>query len=275
MVNSKPGLYIVTVHLNNSTSFKRTTDSLVQLNGHYTNWEWLVKDGLSTNLHTLQLQNTLQFFPNDNNKVISCADSGIYDAMNQAVGYLSNDNAYCMFLNAGDILNTEKLHIFKALFDKHSEPDIIYCDHLQPGSNGTKLVKAPENLDFAYLLGKMVNHQSIFIKVKWLKKYPFNTSYKVISDWIQLFSLLKNERILIQYVNEPLVVYEGGGFSEKNNQTRLDERKQFLMCIYSEWELESLQILSRLRSRSWFPLLTKSLNSPRRSALLSLLSRII
>jgi hypothetical protein len=275
MADSGIKLYIVTVHLNNSNSFKKTAESLFHLNKFFSAWKWLIKDGNSTEFHQEQVSKSLVAFQGKNVNFVTQEDSGIYDAMNQALSLLSDDEAHCLFLNAGDCLTSEFMSSIGKILDDPNNADILYGDHYQIKKGSLALQKSPKEIDFAYLLGKTINHQSLMIKVKCLKKYPFQTDYKVVADWVQLFSMMKNENIRAEYFNLPFVVYEGGGYSEKNDQLRIKERQSFLERCFSQWELESLQILSRMRTRAWYPLLNRALNSPKRSWFLSVLSRLI
>ncbi len=269
-------LYIITVHLNNGSAFLRTSNSVRATGLLSTDWcKWIIKDGGSLPSHLNVLEREIQTFSEDSTIFTSSKDGGIYDAMNQAINLLGNEEALCLFLNAGDYFAgniSDKL--IKCLEDS-SNKDIVYFDHIQSGKSTSIICKSPQKLDFAFLLGKTVNHQSLLMRVKWLKKYFFEVKYTVVADWVQLFSILRNEQVSAGYFEFPLVVYEGGGFSAQNDSLRLHQRQMYLQSIYSDWELESLTVLSRIRSRSWFTLINRSLESPKRSWLLSLLSRLI
>jgi hypothetical protein len=136
-----------------------------------------------------------------------------------------------------------------------------------------KMIEAPPTLDFPYLLSKTINHQSLIIKGKWVKKYPFKTDYNIVADWVQLFEILKNENIIIKKLGYPICLYEGGGISEIQEDKRKTERVNYLRSIYSDWELEGLLVLSRLRQRKWYDFLLKSLDSPKRGMILAVISK--
>jgi hypothetical protein len=267
-------IIFITVHLNNSQSFIKTAESLRLLPVEY-NWNWLIKDGLSTCSEIDLLRELIQTFPSEKVTLVERPDNGIYDAMNQALSLLTSDDCYCLFLNAGDYLIPQFYVEIKNIIDNYHQFDIIYYDHIHGIGSNAKLKKSPERLDFGFLLGKTINHQSLFIRLKWLKKYPFDSNYSVVADWIQLFSILKNENVKIKYVNVPMINYEGGGYSEKNDHLRLEERRKFLKSHYSDWELESLHTLSRLSTRPWLPMIIRALGSPSRSALLSIMSKFL
>ena len=80
------------VCLNAGERLKETIDSI--LNQKYSNYEVIIKDGGSTD-------GSIQALPKDERiHLYEQKDNGIYDAMNQAVGYATGD--YFIFLNAGD-----------------------------------------------------------------------------------------------------------------------------------------------------------------------------
>jgi hypothetical protein len=266
-------LYIVTVHLNNSPSFKKTAESLFHLNKSFSAWKWLIKDGNSTEVHQEQVSKSLVAFQGEKVNFVAQEDSGIYDAMNQALSLLSDDEAHCLFLNAGDCLTSEFMSSIGKILDDPKNADILYGDHYQIKKGSLARQKSPKEIDFAYLLGKTINHQSLMIKVKWLKKYPFQTDYKVVADWVQLFSIMKNENIRVKNCEMPIAVYEGGGYSALNDELRLLERRIFLESMYSKWEMDSLNFLSRMRIRPWFELVERSLNSPKRGLIMTWLAK--
>jgi hypothetical protein len=226
---------------------------------------WIIKDGKSTD-ETIDFLNELKL--NISLTIESSSDKGIYDAMNQSLEFI-NDEDWVLFLNAGDQLSKEFVNKYSV---RHFEgADIVFSDMLY-GEN-LKMIEAPLTLDFPYLLGKTVNHQSIIIKGKWVKKYPFKTDYNIVADWVQLFEILKNENIIIKKLGYPICIYEGGGISEIQEEKRKMERMKFLKSVYSDWELEGLLVLSRLRQRRWYDFLLKSLDSPKRGIILAGISK--
>jgi hypothetical protein len=173
-------------------------------------------------------------------------------------------------LNAGDTLSDDFLEKFSL---EDTKLDILFSDTIL--NKGKKRLMAPLKLDFAFLLGKTINHQSLLIKARWLKKYQFKTNYSIVADWIQLFEILKNEEVQVRKLAYPISIYEGGGFSEQQDELRLSQRQSYLESIYSNWELDSLTELKRLRQRNWFDFLIKALGSPKRSKAIELLAKTI
>lgn len=262
-------LLFITVHLNNYSGFQRTFKSVQKLSQRKINFSWIIKDGGSDETVIENIKNDLsQFEDQANIEFIVSPDNGVYDAMNQAMIVVESEDALVLFLNSGDELSTN----FIDSFDSNIKNlDFVYSDTLMNGV----INKSPQYIDFAYLLGKTINHQSYFIKVELLKKYPFKTEYSIVADWVQLMEIFKNETLQIKKLEYPIAVYEGGGISEKQDDLRIKQREQYLRSIYSDWELESLMKIARMRQRPWYDFMVKSLDSPKRSRALSALAKLI
>ena len=264
-----PSFVIITVHLNNYVGFVKTIRSVLPFLEKEKHSKWIIKDGNSANSTIEKIQGLLEQINSEKIEFIQSDDSGIYDAMNQTLDYLNNGDT-ALFLNAGDTLSVDFLESFSL---EEASQDILFSDTIL--KQGNRRIVAPLKLDYAYFLGKTINHQSLLIKAKWLKKYRFNTDYSIVADWVQLFEILKNEKVKIQKLAFPISIYEGGGFSEQQDELRLSQRQSYLESIYSAWELESLTELKRLRQRKWFDFVIKALGSPKRSKAIELLARTI
>ena len=212
---SMPRFVIITVHLNNYEGFLKTYGSVLPFLEREQSSEWIIKDGNSTNSVLEKIQGILKQISAKNIKFIQSADSGIYDAMNQTLDYLDGGDIV-LFLNSGDTLSDVFLEKFKLEAATH---DVLFSDTIM--YQGNKRVVAPLKLDFAYLLGKTLNHQSLIIRGQWLKKHQFKTDYSIVADWIQLFEILKNEKVEVKKLAYPISIYEGGGFSEQQDELRL------------------------------------------------------
>jgi len=259
-------LKIITIHLNNYKGFIKTLTSITEFSKQTDNFKWLIKDGNSEPEVIKSIVSSIIGINAAN--LNSKKDTGIYDAMNQSLEFI-NDDDWVLFLNAGDQISQEFVNKYSV---RHVEgADIVFSDMLY-GEN-LKMIEAPPTLDFPYLLSKTINHQSLIIKGKWVKKYPFKTDYNIVADWVQLFEILKNENIIIKKLGYPICLYEGGGISEIQEDKRKTERVNYLRSIYSDWELEGLLVLSRLRQRKWYDFLLKSLDSPKRGMILAVISK--
>ena len=238
------------------------------------NWHWILKDGLSGSDHSVLINSIVDMFPNGRVTLIAQPDDGIYQAMNQAIPYLKEDDYYCLFLNSGDEFSDQLCHNWKSIRSKFINTDLFYGDHWVRQGTSIKRSSAPSQIDWGYLVAKMINHQSIWIKSRLVKKYQFITDYKVVADWVQLFTIMRNENIESQYFPLPFVTYQGGGYSELHDEKRIHERRAFLTSLYSDWELVDITTLSRFRVRPWYHFVKRALNSPLRSKFLNFFNKI-
>jgi len=261
-------LVIVTIHLNNYDGLLITFESIKRFASKGHDFIWVIKDGES-DLDIIQKIEQTIYKSAFEIKFIVASDKGIYDAMNQSLIEIDNLN-YVLFLNSGDQLTDDFVKQFT--IDDIRGFDLIFSDTILLESK--KLVPSPHSLDFSYFIGKTINHQSIFLRSEILKRHLFKTEFSIVADWIQLFEIMRTETVKTKKLDYPISIYEGGGISEKQNELRVTQRKVYLESIYTSWELDSLKILARIRQRPWYGLLIKSLDSSKRSYLLSLLSKL-
>ena len=261
-------LAIISIHLNNYQGFRSTYSSLNALFNSNIPFKWIIKDGGSDSNVLAQIKQELKKY-NEDIILISEKDNGVYDAMNRAMEWIA-PNEMVLFLNCGDQLSSE--FISRISMTDLDSFDFIYSDTLLKDS--TQKFVAPENIDFAYLVGKTINHQSFMIRSDILKKYSFNTDYSIVADWVQLMEIFRNEKLKIKKLNFPISIYEGGGISEQQDDLRIMQRATYLKAVYSEWELESIIKISRMRQRPWYDFIIDATDSPKRSWILKQLSHI-
>ena len=261
-------LTIISIHFNHYEGFKSTFNSVRELDRKEISFKWFIKDGGSDSDILIKINHDLELLNKDKFTVVSRTDNGVYDAMNEAMVGVSN-NEMVLFLNCGDQLSPE--FIKQISQESLDDFDFVYSDTQLKGY--TEKFISPEDIDFAYLIGKTINHQSYFIKADLLKKYPFNTHYSIVADWVQLMEIFRKEKLKIKKLNFAISIYEGGGISEKQDDLRIVQRAEYLKSIYSEWELNSIIKSSRMRQRPWYDFIIIALDSPKRSWVLRQLSR--
>jgi hypothetical protein len=268
-------LYISTVHLNNLEGLKKTYFSIREMLLTDRKIFWLIKDGGSEQNVIDNIRIMCSELPNELYLLLHGSDNGIYDAMNQTIEKMTNDESFVLFLNSGDLLEDNIRHDLMLNLQRYQDYDLLYTNYLFKTKSG-KIERRlhPSSIDFAYMLGKTINHQSVLFKVKWIKKYLFRPDYNIVADWIQLFSILKNEQIKCKHLAIFMISYEDGGYSSRNEKLRVMERKRFLKSIYSDWEYNSLEILLRLRTKVWYSFVVRALSSIYRSRFLGLISHL-
>ncbi len=193
---------VVLVCLNAEKVIKKTLESILEQS--YESYELVVKDGLSID-KTLEI---VSFYSDQikNVKIISDKDSGIYDAMNQAV--VEAQGEYIYFLNAGDCLYSEKtLENVASQLDR----DIVYGDMIY---GKEKLCQVEKLTKVRFMFERMLCHQSIFAKKELLLKYPFECKYKYCADRHWLYTCVK-KNVSIKHINEVIGFYDTTGVSSE------------------------------------------------------------
>ena len=162
---------IITVTLNNLEGLRKTAESV--LGQTYDDFEYIILDGGSTD-GSIEYINTLDF----KGKKKSEKDSGIYNAMNKAVGMADGD--YCLFMNAGDTFYDNE--VLQKAGSQLGKAD-LYVGHTVEIGERTIEGMAPDPLTVGYLLERSIYHQSTFIRTQMLREHPYNEAHKITSDW--------------------------------------------------------------------------------------------
>lgn len=207
---------IVTVCLNPGPCIKNTLDSV--LSQKNCDFEYIIKDGGSTEeeknfLSYLVEQSDLQ----EKIQYISKKDTGIYDAMNQAIEYCHGE--WILYLNAGDILYSSD-SLARVFCQKDIEKnDVIYGNAIARDTDKDGIWYA----DIGLISKKMpFCHQTCFIKTELLKKFKFDESYKIAGDYDMIIRLFQSN-LKFYNSNKIVSVYYLNGVSSVQYCNRLIE----------------------------------------------------
>jgi glycosyltransferase involved in cell wall biosynthesis len=176
----------------------------------YRSFEVILKDGKSSD-ETLSIAR--QFKSELNLKIISEPDSGIYDAMNKAIGEAKGEFIY--FLGADDELkDNEVLEQVSGLI--RSSDDIVY------GNVFLRKQQQIFNGEFkaAEMFHNNIHHQSIFYRKNIFEKIGlFDTRFKLFADWHHNIIWFFSERVTHRYI--PVTV---ANFSQEGVTSREKDR---------------------------------------------------
>lgn len=191
---------IITVCLNAEKTIKRTVESV--LCQSFKEYEIIIKDGLS-------VDNTIQQIPDSDKIRVYCErDTGIYNAMNQAISHATSE--YLIFLNAGDVLyDSEVLYNLNENIAMNNA-DVFYGDYYRSGI----VIKQPAALTDFSLFRNPLNHQSMLFKRDiCLDSFWYNEKYKILADYEFTVRVFKEGK---KFMHIPVIVdcYEGNGISE-------------------------------------------------------------
>lgn len=223
---------IITVALNAEQLIGETLQSV--LNQTYRDFEIIVKDGLSTD-------HTLERIPSDPRiRVISCADNGIYQAMNQGIRAANGD--YLLFLNCGDVLYDETVLEKVARVIPNGTPTIVYGDYMK----GNIRIAFSDTVTKMHFYDATLCHQaSYFSKDVFTKVGMYDEAFRIASDW-KLFLESKMHNVNFVHLDYPLCVFLDGGVSEteKGMAISAKERQITIAQYFSRNEMLFHQLLA-------------------------------
>lgn len=174
-----PRLTIITSTYNCAEALTKTAASIREQS--YTNIQWIVADGASTD-GTLDVISANLDIVTD---WLSEPDSGIYDAWNKACRLI--DGNWVLFLGAGDLIHhqTALTEFWENAPIDCEQFSILYGNVLMTKVDGTpRYICRKTNLDY-WEFGRpaLPPHQSVFHnKILFSSQEPFDTTYKIAAD---------------------------------------------------------------------------------------------
>ncbi len=223
-MRSTPQISIITVVYNGAEHIGRTIESVIAQS--YKQIEYIIIDGNSTD-------NTLEVIAGFKgvSRLISEADSGLYDAMNKGLNLASGD--FVWFLNSGDQIYAPDT-VEKLVRGLDGFPDIIYGGTMIIDENqreiGDRRLKPPDRLSWkSFRQGMVVCHQSLLVKREVAPE--FNLEYRLSSDidWairaVKSSGQIHNTRLILSRFLE-------GGLTEHHIKAGLKERFKIMREYY-------------------------------------------
>lgn len=242
---------IVVVSLNPGEGLKNTLDSINTQS--FRDFEVIVEDGGSTDGSLDVLKN----YPNMRIQLFTESDSGIYDAMNRAANRALGQ--YIYFLNCGDYFySSEVLNKVSQAIDAASQSfanhRIIVYGNIYERRTSQKVMSNPVIDGFA-CFRNVPCHQACFYDKKLVEEHPFDISYKVRADYEQFLWCYYKASASMQFLDEVIADYEGGGYSETPSGLRIskEEHKKITAIYMSSKDLikyKTIMILTLSRLRS-------------------------
>lgn len=245
---------ILIVCLNPGDKLKSTLESVKKQT--YKNYEIIIKDGLSTDDSIKYAKETSKTLPAL--RIIEKQDTGIYDAMNQAVS--AAFGKYIYFLNCGDILYNEYvLENVHNLIDAKPSDTGIYYGNIYERITGNVVASNP-NMDAFGCYRNVPCHQACFYDRRLLISHPFETKYRVRADYEQFlwcfFTKDIQEGVSFIYGDILIADYEGGGFSETRQNRKISAKEHWeivkkYMPRSQAWKYRLLMWITLAPLRTW------------------------
>lgn len=233
---------IIVVCLNPGDKLNQTLDSILQQT--YDNYEIVVKDGGSSDgsVNNMRQNCHIRLFVEN--------DTGIYDAMNQAVAHAEGD--YILFLNCGDVFYHEKvLEKTAAIMVKQRTGDykvshIFYGDTYSEKND--VLITSPPQITGFTCYRNIPCHQSCFYAALLCRQKPYDKQYKIRADYDHFLWCFYTAKAKMIHMSLTVASYEGGGYSEsKANQKRdKEEHRQITHTYMGRGELVLYQFIMAL-----------------------------
>ena len=227
---------IVVVCYNAGEKLNQTVTSI--LDQSFTDLEIVVKDGLSTDGSVEAMERLVE---SRGAKDLLCLirekDSGIYDAMNEAVKNASGK--YILFLNCGDLFYDEGvLERFAKAMEGETAPYVMYY--------GNRYLVPTKSVE--YISPKITPltcyrnvpcHQCCFYSSACFTERGYRTDLKVRADYELFLWLYFSRKAQFHYVNECVARYEGGGYSETPESIKRSaaEHREITRQYMTKWQL--------------------------------------
>ena len=245
---------VITVCYNAEKTISRTVKSV--LSQKYSNVEYIIIDGASTD-STLDILNS---YSNNEFKLISEKDNGLYDAINKGISLCTGD--IIGLLHSDDIYPNEKIistvvsyfendHFLEAL----SSSVEIYrtADFINP----FRIYNANNFRKWQFKIGIQPPHPGFFITKEALNKVGFyRTQYRISGDFEWLLRAILINKIVVKYVPFTSVFMLDGGLSSSGWKSKVKMNNENLkilkshgiysnkFLLYSKYLLKVFQIRS-------------------------------
>lgn len=171
----------------------------------YDDFEILVKDGFSKD-------GSVEKLPEDPRiRLVQRKDTGIYDAMNQAVEEARGE--YLIFMNCGDwFYSDDVLAYIAGQIEKEKAP--LYYGRCFYRTTG-EVHDYPRTISRLTCYRTMICHQAMVIRSDVLREHPYDLSYRIIADRELLWNLVLGQGVRPQYLDTVIASYQGGGESAR------------------------------------------------------------
>lgn len=209
---------IIVVCLNPGEKLNQTLDSILAQTCQ--DYEIVVKDGGSRDgsIEQMRCDERICLYTEE--------DTGIYDAMNQAVSHARGE--FVLFMNCGDSFYDE--HVLEKATQctaQSTRPDnlVLYGDTYSERTD-TMISSAPRITGFT-CYRNIPCHQSCIYATRLCKEKPYDKQYKIRADYDHFLWCYYVAKAEMVHMGVPVSTYEGGGFSEskKNHERDKEEHK--------------------------------------------------
>ena len=219
-------LSVITINYNNKEGLKKTIESVVSQ--IYQDFEYIVIDGGSTDGSIDIIKEYDKYI----NFWISEPDKGIYNAMNKGTQYAHGE--YCQYLNSGDYYYDNT--VLQCFINCNHNSDIILgkVAHINNSTGEVAIGRSvTDEITFLALYKAGINHQSLFIRKKYLLLYPYDEKYQICSDWKFFIQALVIGNCSFSTIDNIIVYFDMGGVSHTKINENYQEREVILQELFN------------------------------------------
>ncbi|WP_420385217.1 glycosyltransferase family 2 protein [Roseivirga sp.] len=224
---------LITVCLNSKLTITDTIESVISQS--YGDYEHIVFDGGSTD-GTIEILKSY----GDKIRLIQGNDSGIFDAMNQAITHASGEII--------GIINSDDFYAHSEVLSRVSEVfnstgvDSIYGDlHYVYRNDTSRIYRNWRSGEFNlknFRYGWTIPHPTFFVRHEIYIQYGlFDDQFRISGDYELILRFLYKHRISTCYIPEVLVKMRNGG----NSDGGIYQRYKSLREDYCAWKRNRLQ----------------------------------
>jgi glycosyltransferase len=200
-------------------------------NQTYCDVEHIIKDGKSKD-RTVDL---IREHSNENIKLISEKDSGIYDAIN--VGLMCATGDVIGLMHSDDEYSDESvLSEIACLFEQGF--DVVYGDlNYISNSSDRKVIRRWKSKPFRPGMerqGWMPPHPTVYVRKSVLSRIgKYKTDYRIAADYDFILRLFSLSELKFGYIDRPLVSMRVGGASNRNLKNIIQKSKEDVQIMIS------------------------------------------
>ena len=214
---------VITINYNNCDGLRSTIESVVKQT--CTNYEYILIDAESTDGSV----DVIEEHASQIDYWVSEKDRGIYHAMNKGVAQAHGH--YCIFMNSGDCFYDDK--VLERVSKADCKEDIIVGKVVI--DNKRTIISPPPlsgELSLYHLYSGSIPHQGSFIRTDLLRKYPYDESLKISSDWKFFVQTLIIDNCSLRYIEDYVAMYDMNGLSAENPTLMREEKEMVLRSLF-------------------------------------------
>ncbi|WP_370390824.1 glycosyltransferase family 2 protein [uncultured Winogradskyella sp.] len=208
---------IITATYNSAATIQDCMTSV--LSQSYTNVEYLIMDGASTDATLARVEELKETYPDVCIKIYSEPDKGIYDALNKGISRATGD--IIGFVHSDDLLASPKVVQQVVAMLTTQGCDGVYGDLKYVTQQDTdQVVRFWKSRPFHPKLlktGWMPPHPTVFLKASVYEELGlFDTRYTIAADYDFLLRLFTTPHISMHYIPETITLMRLGGASNRS-----------------------------------------------------------